>query len=111
MEFSMAAYAFNFVTWVASDTARYASTHGDGVTPPATAADLIAYVRSQAVGLPANRISLENGDTPLTKIWPTNNHAGSVVRIKVKYDANPLIGVFLPDNMMISSTAKMVISK
>jgi hypothetical protein len=107
MEFSMAVYAFNFVTWVASDAARYASLHGNHSSNPASVADIKAYVRGQAVALVSSRLTIE--ESPAF-VWVPNNYPGSIVQIKVKYEVHPLVGMLMSGNMDVSSTSKMVIA-
>lgn len=107
MEFSMAVYAFNFVTWVASDAARYASLHGNHSSAPASVADIKNYVRGQAVALVLSRLSI---DEDPTHIWQPNNHPGSIVQVKVIYDVHPLVGMLMRNNMNVTSTSKMVIA-
>ena len=63
MEFSMAVYAFNFVTWVASDAARYASLHGNHSSSPASVTQIKNYVRGQAVALVLSRLSIDEDPT------------------------------------------------
>lgn len=103
----MAVYAFNFVTWVASDAARYASLHGNHSTAPVSVADIKAYVQSQAVALVASRLTIEESPT---YVWVPNNHPGSIVQIKVTYQVNPLVGMLVRENFNVSSTSKMVIA-
>ena len=107
MEFSMAVYAFNFVTWVASDAARFASLHGNHSSAPASVADIRNYVRGQAVALVLSRLSI---DEDTSHIWQPNNHPGSIVQIKVTYSVHPLVGLLMRGDMTVSSTSKMVIA-
>jgi len=106
MEFSMAVYAYNFVTWAASDAARYASLHGFHSSNPVTVANIKSHVNSQAVALVLSRLSM---DEDPTHIWLPNNHPGSVVQIKLTYNVHPLVGLMM-QTMNVTSTSKMVIA-
>jgi Flp pilus assembly protein TadG len=102
MEFSMAVYAYNFVTYVASDAARYASLHAT----TASVADIKAYIRGQAVALVSSRLSI---DEDPTHIWYPNKNAGSVVTIKVNYSIHPLVGLMIRRDLNVSSRSQVVI--
>lgn len=107
MEFSMAVYAYNFVTWVASDAARYASLHGFHSSSPVGVTQIRNYVRGQAVALVSSRVTINENPG---FIWIPNNHPGSVVQIRVNYTVHPLVGMLMRNNLVVSSTSRMVIS-
>lgn len=128
MEFSMAVYAYNFVTYASADAAKYASRHGSHSVHPATLADLEQEVRSHAVALIANRVHVnkntddqgnllldEEGHPSGFSAWvqpngSENNDPGSVVTVRVTYQVHPLVNLVIHDFMKVSSTSQMTIS-
>jgi Flp pilus assembly protein TadG len=107
IEFSMAVYAYNFVTWVASDAARYASLHGFHSSSPVSVEQIRSYVRGQAVALVSSRVNINENPA---FIWMPNNNPGSVVQVKVTYVVHPIVGMLMRNNLTVSSTSRMVIS-
>lgn len=103
MEFSMAVYAYNFVTYAASDAARYGSLHGFHSDHPADTTTLRTFVRDQAVALIRSRVQVESE-------WQPNNHPGSVVQVRVSYTVNPLVRLMVRNSLAVSSTSRMVIA-
>jgi Flp pilus assembly protein TadG len=78
MEFSMAVFASNFVSYAAHG-ARFASTRGN--TYPAPGTDTIqTFLRSLAVGLTTGGVT-----TTTTWIPPGHKDPGAQVRVVVKY--------------------------
>jgi Flp pilus assembly protein TadG len=128
MEFSMAIYAYNFVTYAASDAARYASLHGSHSSSPATLTALETRVRSSAVALVRSRILVnKNTDDQGNPIEDTpdhpagfspwiqangleNNNPGSVVTVRVTYQVHPLVNLVIKNFMKVSSTSQMTIA-
>jgi Flp pilus assembly protein TadG len=125
MEFSMAVYAYNYVTFAAAEGARYAATHGSSVTAPnapATLSDIQRVVRAQGVALLRNRITVRGnpllvpeGEPPADSVWAQengvyNNDPGSTVTVRVSYEVVPLVRLVLRQPLTVSSTAQMVIS-
>ncbi len=109
MEFSMAVFAYNFVSYAAREGARWASVRGSTYVPagttvgtPATADQIRDFVRSQAVGLIANNVTV-------TTTWSPDNAPGSNVRVAVSYNVIPLVGLALKNNLTVSSAAQLVI--
>lgn len=103
MEFSMAVYAYNFVTFAAHDAARYASMHGFHSESPTDTNQLRTLVRNQAVALVRSRVIVE-------PTWIPNNHPGSVVQVRVTYTVNPVVRLMMRDSFNVSSTSRMVIA-
>ena len=128
MEFSMAVYAYNFVTYASADAARYASLHGSHSSVPATVPILEQRVRTSAIALVANRIHvnkntdelgnpIENtpdhpaGFSPWAQANGTeSNDPGSVVTVRVTYQVHPLVNLVIKNFMKVSSTSQMTIA-
>jgi len=128
MEFSMAVYAYNFVTYASAEAARYASLHGSQSSNPATLTDLEQNVRSGAIALVASRIHVnKNTDDQGNPIvgspdhpsgfspWvqpdgSENNNPGSLVTVRVTYQVHPLVNLVIHDFMKVSSTSQMTIA-
>ncbi len=102
IEFAMAVYAYNFCTYAAQEAARWASTRGANYPTPVTASDIQSHVANEAVGL-TNTVSV-------TTTWTPDNKPGSTVQVTVKYSVIPLTGVTLHGNLLLSSSARMVVS-
>lgn len=102
MEFALAIYAYNFCAYAAQEGARWASTRGANYPTPATADDIQAHVRQEAIGL-------TNGVT-VTTTWTPDNKPGGIVQVSVQYIVIPLTGVTLHSNLALSGTAQMIIS-
>ncbi|HVA82515.1 MAG TPA: TadE family protein, partial [Candidatus Binataceae bacterium] len=78
VEFSTAMYAYDFVSYAASETARYAMVHGSTSLLPAQQSDLQVYVQGLATGLIPSNLSA-------TATWTPNNQPGSIVQVTVQY--------------------------
>ena len=103
MEFSMAVYAYNFVSYAARDAARYASVHGSHSSTPVTADALKTKVRSEAIALTSSNVNV-------TTTWSPNNTPGSEVKVVVSYTVVPLINLALRNSFQVSSTSRMRIA-
>ncbi|MEO5922558.1 MAG: TadE family protein [Bryobacteraceae bacterium] len=103
MEFSMAVYAYNFVTYGASSGARWASMHGTNSAAPATTDSIQTMVRNQAISLVRNSVNV-------TTAWVPDNQPGSVVQVTVTYNVIPLVHLVMRNNMTVRSTSKVVIA-
>ena len=128
MEFSMAIYAYNFVTYASADAARYASLHGSHSSVPATLQILENRVRSSAIALVASRIHVNKNtddlgnpieDTPdhpagfspwVQANGTENNDPGSIVTIRVTYQVHPMVNLVIKNFMKVSSTSQMTIA-
>ena len=70
LNFSMAAYAYNLVSYAAREGTRYASVRGSSATTPAGATDIEQFVKGESAGLnPSNLI--------VTTVWNPDNNPGS----------------------------------
>ena len=102
IEFSMAIYAYNFCSYAAQDAARWASARGANYPAPASAGDIRDHVVKQAIGL-TNAVSV-------TTSWSPDNKPGGTVQVSVQYSVIPLSGITVHKNLLLKSTAQMVIS-
>jgi Flp pilus assembly protein TadG len=114
MEFSMAVYAYNFVTYAANEAARYASLHGANASPAVTSTQITQRVQKQAAALLASRLTVEvwggNGTQSNANLWPTGNQPGNVATVKVSYSVVPMAKIVFKSAITVTSTSKMTIS-
>jgi Flp pilus assembly protein TadG len=128
MDFGWGIYAYNFCSFAAQDAARWASVRGSSSVltgAPATKDSITAFVKSQAVGLDPSLLTVTttwmNGptwtstcstDTPPTcSSTPTGyNIAGDYLLVTVSYTIKPLSGLAIKQDLLVSSTARYVIS-
>jgi Flp pilus assembly protein TadG len=104
MEFCMAVYAYNFVSYAARDASRYASVHGSQSETVATNSDIQTYVYNEAVALNRNLINVNT-------TWDPDKNPGSQVRVTVAYSIVPLVGIALGrNNLQVSSSSQTVIT-
>jgi Flp pilus assembly protein TadG len=103
VESSLAVYAYNFCSYAASDAARWASLRGAHSPNPISSADLVQYVRNQAVALTPSRLEV-------VPTWLPNNHPGSTVQVQVTYTIAPIVNLMLRQNLTVRSTSRMTIS-
>ena len=104
IEFSAAMYAYDFVSYAASQTARYAMVRGSTSTSPATASELQTYATTLASGLnPANLST--------TAAWTPNNQPGSLVQVTVQYNFQFVGGLFPSATFPFTDTVQMRIAR
>ena len=102
IEFAMAIYGYNFCSYAAQDAARWASSRGANYPNPVAGTDVQAYVLNQAIALSSN--------ITVTTAWSPDNKPGGTVQVSVQYNVVPLIGLTMPNNLQVGSTAQMLIS-
>ncbi len=103
IEFGAALFAANFVSYAAGEGARYAIVHGSASPSPATATAVSAYVKGLAVGIPgANALTV-------TTTWPTDNKPGSLVKVKVQYNYQPMTMLAFQNAIPLHAESQMVI--
>lgn len=81
--------AFNTVEKLAKEGARFASVRGSEYVSPTTEPEVQAYVRSRAIGLKMDTVTVTTVWDPVTKV------PGSTVAVTVRY---PFDTIFLPFN-------------
>ena len=104
IEFSAAMYAYDFVSYAASQTARYAMVRGSTSSSPAQLSDLQSYAESLASGLnPAN--------LSISAAWTPNNQPGSLVKVTVQYNFQFVGGLFPSATFPFTDTVQMRIAR
>ncbi|MGC1679078.1 MAG: TadE/TadG family type IV pilus assembly protein [Candidatus Binataceae bacterium] len=104
IEFSAAMYAYDFVSYAASQTARYAMVRGGTSTSPATLSQLQTYAQSLATGLNTANLST-------TAVWTPNNQPGSLVNVTVQYHFQFAGGLFPSATFPFTDTVQMRIAR
>ncbi|HUY28669.1 MAG TPA: TadE/TadG family type IV pilus assembly protein [Candidatus Binataceae bacterium] len=104
IEFSCAMYAYDFVSYASSQTARYAMVHGSTSLSPVQQSDLQTYVQGLATGLNSSRLSA-------SATWTPNNQPGSIVQVTVTYDFQFIGGLFPSATFPFTDTAQMRIAR
>jgi Flp pilus assembly protein TadG len=104
IEFSAAMYAYDFVSYAASQTARYAMVRGSTSTSPATLSQLQTYAQSLASGLNTANLST-------TAAWTPNNQPGSLVQVTVQYNFQFVGGLFASATFPFTDTVQMRIAR
>ncbi len=103
IQFSLALYAYSFVSYGARCGARYAMVRGSKSSSPASSSTIQSYVNGLA-------FPLDTGSLSVTTTWNPNNNPGSTVTVTVSYVFRPL-GAFLgTSNITMSSTAQATIA-
>ena len=87
IEFSGAMYAYDFVSYAASEAARYAMVHGSTSESPAQLSDIQSYVAGLASGL-------NTANLTVNATWTPNNQPGSMVQVTVQYNFQFVGGLF-----------------
>ena len=103
MDFGRAIWAYNLTAHLSRDGARYAMVRGSKSPATATTESVEARVRSQALMLDPSKLSV-------TTTWIPDNVPGSTVEVQISYDFVPLIGIFQPAAITVSSRAQKVIT-
>lgn len=104
IEFSAAMYAYDFVSYAASQTARYAMVRGSTSTSPATLNQLQTYAQSLATGLNTANLST-------TAAWTPNNQPGSLVKVTIQYKFQFVGGLFPSATFPFTDTVQMRIAR
>jgi Flp pilus assembly protein TadG len=104
IEFSAAMYAYDFVSYAASQTARYAMVRGSTSPSPAQLSDLQAYAQSLASGLDTANLST-------SAAWTPNNQPGSLVKVTVQYNFQFVGGLFPSATFPFTDTVQMRIAR
>ncbi len=102
MDFGRGIWAYNVLAHASHEAARYAMVRGADSLSPASASDILDFVRSRATFLPPSSVSVNVQ-------WQPENSPGNTVEIQVVHDFQPLLALFLPD-FSLSSTSRMVIT-
>ena len=109
LDFGRAVWAYTTVNHAAREGARFAMTRG-GVNP-ATAAEVEAIVKSNAIGLDQNLIVINTVWDPNNE-WSPDIQRGSIVRVQVQYPLQLITAPLVLQSAVINlgSTAQFVIA-
>lgn len=89
IDFTLAMWTTNTLKQVAADGGRFAAIRGAEKVSPATANDVIAYIRDRVAGLDPDSLLVD-------VTWSPNNTAGSKVIVTIGYDFGFVAMGFLP---------------
>src|ERR1700730_2696352 len=78
LNFSMAIYVYNLVSYAAREGTRYASVRGSSAPSPAAATDIERFVKSESSGLNPSNLTVNT-------VWAPDNNPGSFVTVQVQY--------------------------
>jgi hypothetical protein len=102
---SLGVYSYSFVAQAARDAVRYAMVLGSDVTPTssqATPSSVKDFVVNKAHGFAYSSLGV-------TATWPTDNKPGSIVKVTVTYNYQPLYP-FSSASLPLSASAQSVIA-
>jgi Flp pilus assembly protein TadG len=103
INFSLAIYAYNFVSYAAREGTRFAAVHGASNPSPAHATDIAKLVITAAYGLNSQNLNV-------TTTWSPDNKPGSMVLVRVRYTFNFTIPFITLKPVNLISTSQMMIS-
>ncbi|MGH7780066.1 MAG: TadE family protein [Candidatus Binataceae bacterium] len=104
IEFSGAMYAYDFVSYAAGETARYAMVRGSTSTSPAQLSDLQSYAQGLASGLALSKLAV-------SAAWTPNNKPGSLVKVTVQYNFQFAGGLLPSATFPFTDTVQMRIAR
>lgn len=102
---SLGVYSYSFVSQASRDAVRYAMVNGADVTPAsaqATPTSVKNFVIGEAHGFAYSSLGV-------TATWPTDNKRGSIVKVTVTYNYQPLYP-FSSATLPLSASAQSVIA-
>ncbi|HYA36042.1 MAG TPA: TadE/TadG family type IV pilus assembly protein [Candidatus Binataceae bacterium] len=105
IDFGIAMYTYEFVSYSAQMGARYACVRGATSPTPVAASDVSTYVKSLASG------ARDPASYTVTTTWNPDNHPGSTVTVQVSCTFTPLTSLVPKVSLQLSRTASMVISQ
>ncbi|MHB8383216.1 MAG: TadE family protein [Candidatus Binataceae bacterium] len=104
IEFSCAMYAYDFVSYAAGETARYAMVRGSTSTSPVTVSELQTYAQSLATGL-------NTANLTTSAAWTPNNQPGGVIKVTVEYKFQFVGGLFPSATFPFTDSVQMRIAR
>jgi Flp pilus assembly protein TadG len=104
MNFSLAVYDYNFVSYAAREATRYAAVRGSSSASPASATDVKNVVIALAHGLDTSKITVST-------TWSPNNSPGGAVHVQVSYPFSFAIPFITLASVTFSSTSQLVITQ
>lgn len=103
IDVSMLVWSSSTIENAAAEGARYAIVNGAQSPSPASAQDIAAYIRAQAVGVPGTALNVDVS-------WQPNNQSGSRVTVALAYTHNFLIGGLVGlEPVSITKTSRMIV--
>ncbi len=103
IDVSMLVWSSSTIENAAAEGARYAIVNGADSPSPASAADITAYIRAHAVGVPGTALNVDVS-------WQPNNQSGSRVTVALAYTHNFIIGGLIGlEPVSINKTARMIV--
>jgi len=104
LNFAMAIYAYNLVSYAAREGSRYAAVRGSSSPAPAAASDVASFVQGESSGL-------NSANMTVNTTWLPDNNPGSFVQVDVRYTfAFTMPFVSLP-TVTMDSTSQLVITQ
>jgi Flp pilus assembly protein TadG len=120
-QFSLAYYAYNYVTYAARDATRYAIVRGSSCSGlsggcPASADDIQDYLRSNTFpGINPNSMTVSTSwPSAQSQCSPSQspcNNPGNLVQISVSYTMTFRVPPLAPWTRTVNATSNMVISQ
>jgi hypothetical protein len=96
-------YGYSFVSQASRDAVRYAMVRGADLGVGAATADSVSsFVLGEAHGFPSGSINV-------TTTWTPDNKPGSVVKVTVTYNYQPIYPISSA-TLPLTSTAQMVVT-
>ncbi|MDH3738406.1 MAG: pilus assembly protein [Alphaproteobacteria bacterium] len=103
IDFSMLVWSASTIENAAAEGARYAIVYGGNSEAPKSKAEIEAYTRTHAVGVPATALDVDVS-------WLPDNRPGARVTVVVDYEHNFLVGGLVGlDPMQITKTSRMIV--
>lgn len=103
INFSLALYAYNFVSYAAREGTRFAAVHGSSNPSPADTTDITNLITTEAYGLNAQNLKV-------TTTWSPDNQPGSTVAVQVQYTFNFMMPFVKLAPVNLTSNSQMMIS-
>ena len=104
MNFAMAIYAYNLVSYAAREGSRYAAVRGSSSPAPVAASDVTSFVRGETSGLNPTNMTI-------TTSWLPDNNPGSFVQVEVQYTFSFLMPLVTLPSVTLESTSQLVITQ
>ena len=102
-ELGRAMWVKHTLSHVASEAARYASVRSQTSGDPATTSSIAARVKSEAVGIKTDDLTVQT-------TWSPGNAVGGTVRVRVSYDFKPVTPLIPFKTLQLASAAVMTIA-
>ena len=103
VDFSRGVWAKGTIMNAVREGTRYASVRSERSGNPALSEAIADRVRSQAVGLDPEAVDV-------TTTWLPTNNPGSIVRVVVSYEFEPIVPLPGIDTIELTSSSEMIVS-